>query len=345
MNKKGVILFVDDENTVLNSLRTLLHQRFEGKIMIEIAESGEEALEIIDEIIDDGLELQALVADYIMPGMKGDELLVNVHERFPEVRKILLTGQSDLAGVKRAINDASLYRFIEKPWRDDDLLLTVQSALQAYRQDQEIARKNEELSLVNEELKRVNEELMTMNEELENKVNERTRELREKNRELELLAITDRLTGICNRLKLDEVFEHERVRSERYGLDFSVILMDIDHFKRVNDTHGHQVGDTVLVEISHILMEYLRKVDVPGRWGGEEFLVICPETNGDNACFIAEKLRFTISSFNFSVVNKITASFGVTAYRSGDDVKTMMARADAALYRAKENGRNRVEYI
>ncbi|MBF0376696.1 MAG: diguanylate cyclase [Desulfamplus sp.] len=345
MNKKGVILFVDDENTVLNSLRTLLHQRFEGKIIIEIAESGEEALEIIDEIIDEGLELQALVADYIMPGMKGDELLVNVHERLPDVRKILLTGQSDLAGVKRAINDASLYRFIEKPWRDEDLLLTVQSALQAYRQDQEIARKNEELSLVNEELKRVNEELMTMNEELENKVNERTRELREKNRELELLAITDRLTGICNRLKLDEVFEYERVRSERYRLNFSVILIDIDHFKRVNDTHGHQVGDAVLVEIAHILMEYLRKSDVPGRWGGEEFLVICPETNGDSACLIAEKLRVTIASFNFSVVDKVTASFGVTAYQNEDDVKTMMARADAALYRAKEMGRDRVEYI
>ncbi|MBF0228900.1 MAG: diguanylate cyclase [Desulfamplus sp.] len=345
MNKKGVILFVDDENTVLNSLRTLLHQRFEGKIMIEIAESGEEALEIIDEIIDEGLELQALVADYIMPGMKGDELLVNVHERLPDVRKILLTGQSDLAGVKRAINDASLYRFIEKPWLDDDLLLTVQSALQAYRQDQEIARKNQELSLVNEELKRLNEELMTMNEELENIVNQRTQELRDKNGQLEILAITDRLTGISNRLKLDEVFENERIRSERYEFEFSVILMDIDYFKRVNDTHGHQVGDSVLVEMADLLKQNLRKVDMPGRWGGEEFLIICPEINGEHGCHTAERLRIAIDSFNFSVVGKVTASFGVTAYQKGDDVKTMMARADAALYRAKEKGRNRVEFI
>ncbi|MBF0203720.1 MAG: diguanylate cyclase [Desulfamplus sp.] len=344
MSKKGVILFVDDENIVLNSLRTLLTQRFDGKIRIEIAESGEEALEIIDEIIEDGLELQALVADYIMPGMKGDQLLVSVHERFPDVRKILLTGQSDLTGVKRAINDADLYRFIEKPWRDEDLILTLQGALHSYSQDQEIARQNEELRLMNEELRRVNEELMNMNEELENIVNERTRELREKNRELEILAITDRLTGICNRLKLDEVFAQELVRSKRYDLDFSVIIMDIDHFKRVNDTYGHQVGDTVLVEMSQLLMEHLRKVDVPGRWGGEEFLLICPETDLKNAILIAEKLCHTIAEFDFSVVKRATASFGVASYLKGDDVKNMMSRADAALYRAKELGRNRVEY-
>ncbi|MBF0469695.1 MAG: diguanylate cyclase, partial [Desulfamplus sp.] len=258
MSKKSVILFVDDENIVLNSIRTLLNQRFDGNVRIEIAESGEEALEIIDEIFEEGEELQALVADYIMPGMKGDELLANVHERLPEVRKILLTGQSDLAGVKRAINEAGLYRFIEKPWKDEDLILTLQSAMHAYHQDQEIARQNEELRLVNAELYRVNEELLTMNEELENIVNERTRELRDKNRELEILAVTDRLTGICNRLKLDEVFEHERVRSQRYDIEFSVILMDIDHFKRINDTYGHQVGDVVLVEMARILMEHLR---------------------------------------------------------------------------------------
>ncbi len=345
MSNKGVILFVDDENIVLNSLRTLISQRFDENIIVEIAESGEEALEIIDEIIEEGLELQALVVDYIMPGMKGDELLVNVHTRLPEVRKILLTGQSDLAGVKRAINDAALYRFIEKPWRDEDLLLTLKSAIHSYRQDKEIARQNEELCIVNEELIRLNGELLSINEELENIVNERTQELREKNRELELLAITDRLTGICNRLKLDEVFEQELKRSERYLLDFGIILLDIDLFKIVNDTHGHQIGDTVLVEVAHILVDNLRKVDVPGRWGGEEFLIICPETGTQSVMLIADKLRTAIYSFAFTVVNHITASFGVTSYRKGDDVKTMMSRADAALYRAKESGRNCIEYI
>lgn len=345
MSKSGVILFVDDESTVLNSLRTLLTQRFDRKVVIEIAESGEEALEIIDELLDDGMELQVLVADYIMPGMKGDELLVNVHERLPDVRKILLTGQSDLAGVKRAINEADLYRFIEKPWSDEDLLLTIQSALHSYSQDREIARQNEELRLINEELRRVNEELLTMNEELEDIVSKRTKELLDKNCELELLAITDRLTGICNRLKLDEVFEHECGRSKRYGINFSVILMDIDHFKRVNDTYGHQVGDMVLLQMADLLTVQLREVDVPGRWGGEEFLIICPETDGEKALLIAEKLRAAIDCFEFNVVSHTTASFGVTSYRGGDDVKEMMARADSALYRAKERGRNCIEYL
>lgn len=338
MSNKGVLLFVDDENIVLNSLRTLLTQRFDGKLTVEIAESGEEALELIDELICDGLELQVVVADYIMPGMKGDELLVQVHDRLPDVRKIMLTGQSDLEGVKRAINKAGLYRFIEKPWVDEDLLLTIQSAIHSYCQDKEIARQNEELRLINKELSRLNEELETI-------VNMRTQELREKNRELELLAITDRLTGICNRLRLDEVFEYELGRSERYSIHFSVMLMDIDYFKNVNDTYGHQVGDAVLVEIAGIFVKHLRKVDIPGRWGGEEFLIICPETNADKAFAIAEKLRTAIEQFNFTVAGHITASFGVTSYQQGDDVKNMMARVDKALYQAKEYGRNRVEYV
>ncbi len=345
MSNKGVILFVDDENIVLNSLRTLLNQRFDGNIIVEIAESAEEALEIIEDIIQDGLELQVLVVDYIMPGMKGDELLANVHKQLPCTRKILLTGQSDLAGVKRAINDADLYSFIEKPWNDEDLLLTLQSAVHSYNQDKKIATQNEELKLVNEELIRLNQELITMNEQLENIVNKRTQELLDKNKELERLAVTDRLTGIYNRLKLDEVFQHELQRSERYELDFGVILIDIDHFKAVNDTHGHQIGDTALIEIAAIITKNLRKVDILGRWGGEEFLIICPETNGDNASIIAEKLRNAIDSFHFSVADHITASFGVTSYKKSDDVKTIMFRADAALYRAKERGRNRVEYI
>lgn len=111
--------------------------------------------------------------------------------------------------------------------------------------------------------------------------------------------------------------------------------MDIDHFKRVNDTHGHQVGDSVLVEMATLITERLRNVDVPGRWGGEEFLIVCPETSCKSALLIAEKLRAAIDTFSFSVVCHITASFGVTSYQNGDDVKTMMARADAALYRAR----------
>lgn len=164
----------------------------------------------------------------------------------------------------------------------------------------------------------------------------------EKNKQLEQLTITDRLTGINNRLKLDQVLEEELHRSQRYGSGFALVLVDIDHFKAVNDTHGHQVGDQVLIEIAHLLAEETRNVDVVGRWGGEEFLVVCPDTDINGAMDLAEKLRQSVGEHRFPVVERMTASFGVAGARPGDSIHLMIARADVALYRSKEAGRNRV---
>ncbi|MES2581253.1 MAG: GGDEF domain-containing protein [Pseudomonadota bacterium] len=172
---------------------------------------------------------------------------------------------------------------------------------------------------------------------------ERTSELRDKNKELERLSVTDRLTGLFNRLRLDHVLADELHRSQRYTSCFSLVLLDIDHFKSVNDTHGHAVGDAVLVEVARRLGEGTREIDVVGRWGGEEFLVICPDTNFDGAMATAEKLRALIASQAFAVVGTKTSSFGVASFRNGDTVSAIMARADAALYRSKAHGRNRVE--
>lgn len=172
---------------------------------------------------------------------------------------------------------------------------------------------------------------------------ERTSELREKNKELERLCVTDRLTGLYNRLRLDHVLVDELHRSQRYASCFSLILMDVDHFKAVNDNYGHAVGDQVLVEVAHLLGEGTREIDVVGRWGGEEFLVICPDTNFDGAMATAEKLRQLIANHAFLAVGTKTSSFGVASFRDNDTVSAIMARADAALYRSKANGRNRVD--
>lgn len=326
---QGAILCVDDEPMVISALRTLLEQHLKEVQVIEVAELAAEALEVVDELLSDGIELKVVVADFIMPQMRGDELLVRIHRRLPRIKKILLTGQSDIGGVKRAINEADLYRFIEKPWQNEDLLLTLRGALTAY--DQEC------------ELERHNEQLRRLNEELELKVAARTRELAEKNRELERLSITDRLTGLYNRLKLDEGLERELSRAARYGTPFSVVLLDIDHFKRVNDTHGHQMGDRVLVEFANILRRTIRHTDWAGRWGGEEFLVICPETALAGAGRLAEKQRGEIATHGFPVIDGCSASYGLAEYRAGDGIESLVARADAALYRAKEGGRNRIE--
>jgi diguanylate cyclase (GGDEF)-like protein len=156
---------------------------------------------------------------------------------------------------------------------------------------------------------------------------------------------TDALTGLYNRLKLDEAMNDEINRLQRYQGTFSVIMMDIDHFKKVNDTHGHLVGDEVLKKIAEILKAGFRKTDTPGRWGGEEFLVLLPQQDMAQAVMLAEKLRATIENTTVAEINKVTSSFGVTGYMTEDTVESLVKRADFALYRAKELGRNRVEIL
>jgi len=160
---------------------------------------------------------------------------------------------------------------------------------------------------------------------------------------LERIAITDRLTGLYNRNKLDEAFAYECAQAERYGTPLAVIMGDIDKFKSVNDTYGHQVGDSVLCSYATILRELVRDTDTPGRWGGEEFLIICSHADLNGANALAERIRTAVAAHSFSVVGQKTCSFGVASYRSGDTPETMVKRADEALYKAKQKGRNRVE--
>jgi len=162
---------------------------------------------------------------------------------------------------------------------------------------------------------------------------------------LEKLSITDKLTGLFNRLRLDEIIHYEFNRMKRYSLELSIIICDVDFFKEVNDRYGHLVGDQVLIEIADILRLNCRDVDYVGRWGGEEFLIICPDTKADQAFIVAEKLRSLIEVYDFFEVGHKTSSFGVTSVMSNENIKDGLHRADKALYRAKENGRNRVELL
>ena len=164
-------------------------------------------------------------------------------------------------------------------------------------------------------------------------------------KELERLAVTDKLTNIFNRHKLDEILHHETKRSNRDGSTFGVIMIDIDFFKRVNDTYGHNVGDIVLEELSAILMKNSRATDIVGRWGGEEFLIIVPATNKDSLVYFANQLREKVNIYNFKVVEHITISLGATAYAINESSKETVSRADKALYLSKNNGRNQTTYL
>ena len=307
----------------------MLSNHFGAELQVEFAEGGAEALEIAAELSAQGKELSLVISDFMMPGMRGDELLVKLHENWPDTLKILLTGQSDLSGVKRAINHANLYRFLEKPFLNEDIVLTVRAAIRAYWHELDLVQRNDELK--------------KMNAELEALVAARTEELVEKNRQLEVLSVTDKLTGLFNRRKLDELIADELIRSRRYDAAFSIIMLDIDHFKRINDTYGHGVGDEVLVEIAQLLRENTRDADSLGRLGGEEFVVICRNGLPPGGEKAAQKLREVLAKHPFPGVGRVTASFGVAWCRVDDTAATLLARADAALYRAKASGRDCVE--
>ncbi len=170
---------------------------------------------------------------------------------------------------------------------------------------------------------------------------EKIRELSE--RSLEDLAGTDSLTGIMNRRKFYEVLRREITRARRYGSSFSIILFDLDHFKVLNDNYGHSEGDRVLKELAELIRKRLREADAFARVGGEEFIVLAPDTSFDGAVELAERLRGAIEDHFFGSRLKLTASFGVTSFTQGDNEDTLLKRVDNLMYVAKMKGRNRVE--
>ncbi len=186
--------------------------------------------------------------------------------------------------------------------------------------------------LWNRQLMKLNKQLALAHQELE-----------KKSRELQLIAVTDLLTGLNNRRHMEAALETERRRHLRYGQPLSIISIDLDHFKHLNDTFGHQAGDTVLQRFAEILKTYTRGSDIVGRWGGEEFLVVCPASNLRGAAIQAEHLRKKLAAMPFPGIGKQTASFGVTELLPGESIDDLIRRADAALYAAKDKGRNRVE--
>jgi diguanylate cyclase (GGDEF)-like protein len=183
-----------------------------------------------------------------------------------------------------------------------------------------------------------------MIENQKNDLQVKNREIQEMNLELREKSERDDLTGLFNRRKLNNSLNGIFKSVERYGQNFSIILLDIDHFKNINDSLGHDAGDTVLIEMADILKSNTRDIDICGRWGGEEFLIICPGIDAPGAFHAAERLRVLISACSFSRGLRISASFGVASYPEGrhPDIICMLKSADTNLYTAKEKGRNMV---
>lgn len=159
------------------------------------------------------------------------------------------------------------------------------------------------------------------------------------------LSQEDALTSLYNRRRITELLETEIRRAARYEAGFCLLMMDVDHFKSVNDVYGHQAGDRVLAALAGVVRSTVRATDSVGRWGGEEFMVISLHSNTQGGASLANSIRTRIEQADLGELGHITASFGVTAFAAGDDSEAMVARADAALYAAKRLGRNRVESV
>lgn len=163
---------------------------------------------------------------------------------------------------------------------------------------------------------------------------------------LQELAIRDPLTKIYNRIKISEFINYEIESAVRYNNNFSIAMIDIDDFKRINDIFGHNYGDKVLQEFAKLLEKSIRKIDVLGRWGGEEFLIIFPRTNGQNSIYVANRIKESISrsivNYNHITLPMNTASFGIAEYEKGDNILTLIEKADKSLYQSKHNGKNRI---
>ncbi|HEU4458319.1 MAG TPA: diguanylate cyclase [Methylibium sp.] len=225
-----------------------------------------------------------------------------------------------------------------------------QVAIPVSRGTSELERLSSSLALMTHHLVEHGEALQDANRELERRVGERTAELARANEELgranadlDHLAHRDALTGLANRRAADHALAHMLRQHRRYGRSLGVLLIDIDHFKRVNDSHGHAVGDRVLQALANCLRETLRDSDLPARFGGEEFLVVLPETDAEGVAHVAEKLRAAIEALALPSVGGITASFGAALAEQGrESAVSLLQRADVALYAAKGAGRNRV---
>ena len=180
------------------------------------------------------------------------------------------------------------------------------------------------------------ESLLDENETL---LDEKSRLIEDKN-ELTRIALTDSLTGLSNRTHMNQILYKEYARFERHNQRFGIIMLDIDHFKRINDNFGHDVGDTVLKKLAQIFENSIRTSDFVARWGGEEFLICCTTIEERDLLPIAETIRQLVANTEFEKVGQITASLGCAAIVKGETISELIKRSDVALYEAKNNGRN-----
>ncbi|HNR88489.1 MAG TPA: diguanylate cyclase [Spirochaetota bacterium] len=326
LNAKPLILIVDDAPKNLQVLGTMLDER---SYEVAVASNGAQAISLLSEIRPD-----LILLDVMMPVMDGFQTCRMIKES-PETRDIpviFLTARDETESIITGFRLGAV-DYITKPFSSYELLARVDAHVELKRCRDNIVECNNRLNLEIEYRKQIAHE----NEALLN-------DLLNNNRRLENLAVTDSLTGLYNHNVIIDRLEGEVNMAHRYQTPLSVIMFDVDHFKRINDTYGHLIGDEVLVRISSVMRNRLRRVDVSGRYGGEEFLVILPHTEMKNGYFIADKLRKAVKDQQWSRSGlEVTISGGIAEF-SDENPRDLIEKADRLLYKAKEHGRNRIEF-
>lgn len=302
---KAKVLLVEDDPVQASATKEILK-----KVGYEIfwAEDGINAIKLVKSEKPD-----IILLDVILPGMDGYEVCrwLKLDENSKGIPVIMLTVKKELSdkisGLQIGADD-----YLPKPYNELELNARIYALLRTKALQDELKLKNKQL------------------EDLLDKVN--------------YMAITDALTGLYNRRRFHDVLTSEHERARRYGTPFSLIMLDIDHFKKINDTFGHNVGDAVLKEVSGILLKSIRDIDTAARYGGEEFMIILPNTDKVQARIVAERMRKTIEDYDFAEVDrKISVSIGISGMPDAkvDNEEKLIRCADFAMYRAKQLGRNR----
>ena len=317
MDKPRRIIFAEDEP----ASRALLSRQLESAGYDAIAcANGQEAL---DAIRAEGSGI--VIADWMMPELDGLELCALVRElgamkTLGSVYFILLTANSDKESIVRGL-DAGADDYLTKPYHPKELLARIRAGVRIMELQEQAVRSQIEVHKVNAQLAVLNQKL-------------------------DRLANTDVLTGLANRRRLFERFAEVWSLAERKERALSCVMLDVDRFKRVNDDHGHKTGDLVLKQIAAVLDRHVRQYDICGRFGGEEFLIVCPETELAGAAALAERIRLAVADLAIEadrVTIRPTISAGVAQMDAGHETPdAVIAAADSMLYRAKESGRDRV---
>jgi two-component system cell cycle response regulator len=302
------VLVVDDLPDNVEILRARLESR---GYEVATASNGEEALALVH-----SNPPQLILCDVMMPGIDGYEVSRRIkHDgKLPFIPIILVTALGETEHIVQGLNTGA-DDYIAKPYHFNELEARVRAMLRIKRLQDELDQKNRELEIANKRLRK--------------------------------LSITDGLTELFNHRHVHELLRDEFERSKRSGEPLGVAMIDLDKFKSVNDTYGHPTGDVILYETARILTDTAREIDMVGRYGGEEFIAILPNTTEEEAARFAERVRTAVEEHVFrdeEVEIRMTCSSGVASFPMGavQTPEALLKEADDALYEAKESGRNRV---